>query len=642
MSASHSPRKGRQRESRPAVARSVASQKAGTGDPPVALHTVAEEHSTLYEIIQTIGSGPDLEAILRSVVRLVTEATSCNACFVYLVHDDVLVLRAASSAYAHLEGTVTIPIGDGLTGWVARTRRSAFITDDAAGDPRVRGAFFPELGDEQYQSLVSVPVFSRAGDVVGVITLHAEAPHEFSQHDLELLEHTASLVAGAAENAQLNEDARARIALLTELSGLAEAVASASDAGEVLQTVVEGCRRVTGAERCEIYLLDGPDRLTLRAASPPRSGDRALDTRGLWVGSMRKAPGTREGAVRLAGQLWDDVGDETPLFVPLVVGDEPLGLIALLSTANPADTERVMSAVASHTAVALKQHRLIDWLRDANRVTDLFEALAAGRASTDEAIGHAVGLGLDLDSPHLVLELVEWSSGDTRTAGSPARGPNAIRWPEVARRVEARLVDRFAGSLFDRREASVRALLPIGPLPYEEAVTAIEEAVMEVKGSLARSISIGVSGPCQGVSSFRFGFEEAAVAGELGGLVHGGPGVTTYQDLGPYRYVSATSGGRDHNQTRLERIVEYDRRRGTQLIDTLETHLEHKCNTVATSKVLYIHPNTLRQRLDRIERIAGVDLEHDDWLSLAIAIKVLKLRQMREANPKLSRADDDG
>ncbi len=106
--------------------------------PLAAVRRVTDERAYLYQIIQTIGSGPDLETILRGIVRLVTEATSCHACFVYFATDDSLTLRAATATYAHLEGKVTIPFGEGLTGWVAKTRRSAFIHENALEDPRVR------------------------------------------------------------------------------------------------------------------------------------------------------------------------------------------------------------------------------------------------------------------------------------------------------------------------------------------------------------------------------------------------------------------------------------------------------------------------------------------------------------------------
>ena len=84
---------------------------------------------------------------------------------------------------------------------------------------------------------------------------------------------------------------------------------------------------------------------------------------------------------------------------------------------------------------------------------------------------------------------------------------------------------------------------------------------------------------------------------------------------------------RDPVQQRLSLLVEYDRRRGTQLLDTLEGYLDHRGNVVGTSRALFIHPNTLRQRLDRIQHEAGIDLDDEDWLSLAVATKVVEARQ---------------
>ena len=65
-----------------------------------------ESNRFLYAIISTVGSSLDLEEVLGAVVRLLTDACSVHACFVYLVEDDRLVLEAASDPYAHLVGTM--------------------------------------------------------------------------------------------------------------------------------------------------------------------------------------------------------------------------------------------------------------------------------------------------------------------------------------------------------------------------------------------------------------------------------------------------------------------------------------------------------------------------------------------------------
>src|SRR5207244_9802993 len=81
--------------------------------------------------------------------------------------------------------------------------------DRALEDPRVK--YGPELEEEKFQSLISVPIVGRDAGSIGVITLHTEAPREFTQDEVEVLVSSASLVAGANENARLYEEARRRV-----------------------------------------------------------------------------------------------------------------------------------------------------------------------------------------------------------------------------------------------------------------------------------------------------------------------------------------------------------------------------------------------------------------------------------------------
>jgi hypothetical protein len=400
--------------------------------------------------------------------------------------------------------------------------------------------------------------------------------------------------------------------------------------------VAEDCRGLLRAERCEVHLFDGTERLVLRAASPRRSGGRPLDTRRLWIDALAGVPAP-EDAKTLADALWGDQVAGTPVFAPLAVGEERLGILAAVVPAASGDAQSVLSAVASHVAVALKQHQLIDWLKEENLVKEFFEALARGDDGGEEVERAAARLGCDLDAPHAVLHVRAWDRGAT---GGSRRGragrprvdhPEAPPWRDAATRLEARLASAMPGALFDRRETSVRALLPAGGR-HGDPVAAVRSAYAEIGGDDGAGISVGISNPCRGVSSFAAGFDEAQSSAEVGPLIRGAPGVFTYEDLGPYKYVLSTeSGVRDRHQLALDRLAEYDERRGSQLLRTLEGYLDGRGNVVGSSRALFIHPNTLRQRLARIEHVTGFALEHEDWLSLAIAVKVVKLRLMRRS-----------
>ena len=68
------------------------------------------------------------------------------------------------------------------------------------------------------------------------------------------------------------------------------------------------------------------------------------------------------------------------------------------------------------------------------------------------------------------------------------------------------------------------------------------------------------------------------------------------------------------------------RERRTQLVDTLERYLRDRRSIATTARALYVHPNTLRQRLSRIEELSGLDLAAEELLSLELAVKLMRLR----------------
>ncbi len=234
-----------------------------------------EEARVLREIISTVGSSLDLQEVLAGVVRLLSDASGVHACFVYLIEDggERMVLRAASEPYGPFVGRIALERGEGLAWWAAERREPAFIRDNLLADPRVK--YVPELEEEKFQSLISVPILSKEGSSIGVISLHTEAPREFSEDEVEFLVSSASLVAGAIENARLYEETRRRVRELEQLTELAEAVARAEALEELLPAVADRARRLLQAASCALYLLDpASEQLSLRACSPADTSSR--------------------------------------------------------------------------------------------------------------------------------------------------------------------------------------------------------------------------------------------------------------------------------------------------------------------------------------------------------------------------------
>ena len=107
----------------------------------------------------------------------------------------------------------------------------------------------------------------------------------------------------------------------------------------------------------------------------------------------------------------------------------------------------------------------------------------------------------------------------------------------------------------------------------------------------------------------------------------------TFDELGPYKYLlrmSLDADVRDSYREAVAKLADYDRERSTSLLLTLEEFLRRRGNISATSEALFVHPNTLRQRLRRISELCGLDLRTDDWLMIEIAVKLVRLKQTLE------------
>ena len=87
-------------------------------------------------MINLVGSSLELEPMLQGIVDLTTEATDCHACFLYMLEDETLTIRAASPVYAAAVGNVQMRLDEGLTGG---SRASACPSSSARTRWRTRG-----------------------------------------------------------------------------------------------------------------------------------------------------------------------------------------------------------------------------------------------------------------------------------------------------------------------------------------------------------------------------------------------------------------------------------------------------------------------------------------------------------------------
>ena len=75
--------------------------------------------------------------MLSHIVDIVTEVTKGDACLLYLLSDsrEELILRASKNPHPKLIGRITIGLGEGITGWVARERTRVVLDSAGATKP---------------------------------------------------------------------------------------------------------------------------------------------------------------------------------------------------------------------------------------------------------------------------------------------------------------------------------------------------------------------------------------------------------------------------------------------------------------------------------------------------------------------------
>ncbi|WP_375482231.1 GAF domain-containing protein [uncultured Mycobacterium sp.] len=168
------------------------------------------ELALLRELIRAASSGPGVEPLAAAAARMITAATGTDVCFVHVLDDTErsLTLAGATPPFDGQVGKIRLPLGSGISGWVASHRQPVVITHDKEADPR----YLPiqSLRGRDFTSMVSVPMETDPGGLVGVLNVHTVQRREFTDSDVELLRVIGRLIAGALHQARLHRQLVAR------------------------------------------------------------------------------------------------------------------------------------------------------------------------------------------------------------------------------------------------------------------------------------------------------------------------------------------------------------------------------------------------------------------------------------------------
>jgi diguanylate cyclase (GGDEF)-like protein/putative nucleotidyltransferase with HDIG domain len=158
--------------------------------------SATHEAQALFELSQSLGNSLSLNETLSVLAIRLKRIVPHDAIAIYLVKDEVLIPEYVQGDELRQFSSVRIPVGEGLSGWVAHNNKAILN-----GNPSVESAYLTGgARPSSLRSALAVPLVGVQG-VVGVLALYQAAKDAFSNDHLRVLLALSSKVAFSVENA---------------------------------------------------------------------------------------------------------------------------------------------------------------------------------------------------------------------------------------------------------------------------------------------------------------------------------------------------------------------------------------------------------------------------------------------------------
>ncbi|HEU5469769.1 MAG TPA: helix-turn-helix domain-containing protein [Actinophytocola sp.] len=547
----------------------------------LAAHRRREAHLTaLFETASDLTRLHDPDEVLRSIVHRARMLLGADVSYLTLNDEPAgkTYMRVTEGSVSALFQQVRLGMGEGLGGLVAQTARP-YATAGYMSDARFHhtGPIDAAVREEGLVAILGVPL-ALAEKVIGVLYAADRAPREWAAEEVALLSSLANHAAVALDNARLLDEISAHNAALRRAASahdrLADLVLRGGDIPEVAAAVADvlhGGIIVFDASDTELARIGAePMPPPVAAIAAARSSGRSVSTSDGWVCAV-------------------------------LAGPELLGSLVL--TGRPALTDadrRLFERASVVTALLFLLRRSVAQAEEQVRGELLADLLTTPDRNPAALLARARRLGIDLAAAHTVL--VAHTDG-------------------VSRRRLAMACARYAALVGVHAERVV--LLSPDPSPGPLA----GKLAAELSSTLDTAVTVGASGPAAGPVAIAGAHDEASrclrALLSLGRHGHG----AALSELG---FVGQLLGNRtnlaDYIRATLGPVLDYDARRGTELVHTLRTYFECGGNLTRAKDVLHVHVNTVVQRLDRVAALLGDDWQRPDRaLEIQLALRLHSL-----------------
>ncbi|MFJ3841921.1 helix-turn-helix domain-containing protein [Streptomyces sp. NPDC090054] len=552
------------------------------------------ELTALFDTAGDLAALRDLDAVLRAITHRAKQLLHTDVTYLSLNDEGAgdTFMRVTDGSVSAAFQQLRLGMGEGLGGLVAQTARP-YATGDYQSDPRFRhtGPIDRAVGEEELHAILGVPL--RLGPkVIGVLFAADRNPREFSAREVALLSSLADHAAIAIDGARLLEETRRA---LSELGVASRTIQENSDA---LRRAEEAHDRLTG------LVLRGGDIAEVAAAIGTLldGGTLVHDADGTELArsrtGSRPAPAEAVAASRAGGRA---VPLDGTWVCAVLAGPEILGSVTL--TGRPgldAAGRRLFERAATVAALLLLLRRSVAETEDRIRGELLGDLLSPAADPAGLAV-RARRLGVDLARPQALFVLHSDAAPRPRLLAAAAhqararRGLAGVHHDHAVLMAPSEAPGPDAVALASALGRAVGGPVTVGAAGTNGDCATLPAAHGEALRCLSALRALGRAG--DGGTLAGLGF--------LGVLLGEGPDLTSYV------------------RTTLGPLLEYDERRGSDLVHTLRTYFAAGMSQSRAKDLLHVHVNTVVQRLDRIGRLLGADWQSPDRaLELQLALRL--------------------
>jgi uroporphyrinogen-III synthase len=166
---------------------------------PRSIPQVASSTSAMAGFRDALAPVDPLHGTLSRIVSLASAIVPCDACHLYTIENDHLVLRASNHPDATGLDNLRLPLSD-ATAWALDHRNPVSISERAGEDPRMKAFTNPQ--EDRFEAVLCMPL--TCGDrVVGLLSLQHREPYRHSDRERDLLATVGALAGAEIERLRL-------------------------------------------------------------------------------------------------------------------------------------------------------------------------------------------------------------------------------------------------------------------------------------------------------------------------------------------------------------------------------------------------------------------------------------------------------